>query len=371
MRVAEEERVKEQARKAEEAERTHKVPESQRSAKKAETVTKVYEDRDTVLAGQILEALGGRGNVESVEGFTTDLRLLMKESGQIDDARLKSLGAAGVIKRGRIAQIVMGTQSDRIAERMKNLMKEASEEIVVEEERVTSQGRDKGENKRKRDEFITSTIKTRLFPLYFQAFALLTGSGLLIDLFIHQDLNRFWAVGFVILSVPLIYLLGYRKAIHFLPISLIGIISAAVVFGMAFYFSRLDFDHPVTSQLWFNLIRTLWLGRQVNFGLIVGGIVGIIVGMQLIHSDLHDFWPWWFGTIVGGMVLLSLGWLIVAIFALLFQWGLGFGYGWDTSLIVAVMSYFTIVGLIHLCYVCIVAYKIPVRKLLSFFQPYF
>ena len=92
------------------------------------------------------------------------------------------------------------------------------------------------------------------------------------------------------------------------------------------------------------------------------GIVGIIVGMQLIHSDLHDFWPWWFGTIVGGMVLLSLGWLIVAIFALLFQWGLGFGYGWDTSLIVAVMSYFTIVGLIHLCYVCIVAYKIPVRK---------
>ena len=46
-------------------------------------------------------------------------------------ARLKSLGASGVIKRGKIAQVVMGTQSDRIANRMNRMLKggtpEASE----------------------------------------------------------------------------------------------------------------------------------------------------------------------------------------------------------------------------------------------------
>ena len=86
-------------------------------------------DPDTILAGQILEALGGRANVESVEGCITRLRLFVKEPESIDDARLKALGAAGVIKRGKIAQVVMGTQSDRIAERIKRLMKEDAEVV--------------------------------------------------------------------------------------------------------------------------------------------------------------------------------------------------------------------------------------------------
>jgi PTS system N-acetylglucosamine-specific IIC component len=77
----------------------------------------------------VLEALGGRANVESVEGCITRLRLFVKEPESIDDARLKALGAAGVIKRGKIAQVVMGTQSDRIAERIKRLMKEDAEVV--------------------------------------------------------------------------------------------------------------------------------------------------------------------------------------------------------------------------------------------------
>ena len=38
-------------------------------------------------------------------------------------ARLRELGASGVVKRGRIAQVVMGTQSDRIAARMERILK--------------------------------------------------------------------------------------------------------------------------------------------------------------------------------------------------------------------------------------------------------
>lgn len=109
------------------------LPESQRGPKPAKqngtttataaTATAVKQDRDDVLAAQVLGALGGKENVQSVEGCITRLRLFMNDPEQIDEPRLKSLGASGVIKRGKIAQVVMGTQSDRIAERMKRIMK--------------------------------------------------------------------------------------------------------------------------------------------------------------------------------------------------------------------------------------------------------
>src|SRR5260370_33750761 len=95
-------------------------------------VAEVSEEKDTVLAGRVLEALGGRSNVESVEGCITRLRLFVKEPTQVDEARLKELGAAGVIKRGKVVQVLLGTQSDRIADRIKILMKAASEEAVAE-----------------------------------------------------------------------------------------------------------------------------------------------------------------------------------------------------------------------------------------------
>ena len=81
-------------------------------------------DRDDVLAENVLEALGGRENVQSVEGCITRLRLFVDDPERVQDARLKELGAAGVVKRGRVAQVVMGTQSDRIAERMNRLLKD-------------------------------------------------------------------------------------------------------------------------------------------------------------------------------------------------------------------------------------------------------
>lgn len=114
------------------------LPESQRGPRKAKGEAAVAEvadagtDQDTVLAGRVLEALGGRDNVESVEGCITRLRLFVKDPNVVDDARLKDLGATGVIKRGKIVQVVMGTQSDRIAERIKRLMKQESAETVSE-----------------------------------------------------------------------------------------------------------------------------------------------------------------------------------------------------------------------------------------------
>ena len=109
------------------------LPESQRGprpSKKAAangangaTTDAATEDRDDVLARDVLVALGGKANVQSVEGCITRLRLFVNDPGQIDEPRLKSLGASGVIKRGKIVQVVMGTQSDRIAMRMNRVVK--------------------------------------------------------------------------------------------------------------------------------------------------------------------------------------------------------------------------------------------------------
>ncbi len=105
------------------------LPESQRGPKKGTQKAVVAEDakgqdRDDILAVNVLTALGGKENVQSVEGCITRLRLFVNDAEQIDDAQLKALGASGVIKRGKIAQVVMGTQSDRIASRISSLLKE-------------------------------------------------------------------------------------------------------------------------------------------------------------------------------------------------------------------------------------------------------
>lgn len=224
------------------------------------------------------------------------------------------------------------------------------------------------ENKGKRDEFITSTVKTYFFVINHQAFALLIGSGPLIAFFFHQDQNRLWSVGFVVLSAPLIYLLGYRKALHFLRIGLMGVVAAAITFGMTFYFSGLNFDHPVTSHLWFNLTRILWLESQVKFGFILGGILGIIVGLASARdfSRTDESEP--AALIFGAYFYIFLIWFIIIILASIFQWGFGFGYGWDISLIVTVISYFTVMGFIYLLFVWALASEIPAHKLLSVFK---
>jgi PTS system N-acetylglucosamine-specific IIC component len=112
------------------------LPESQRGPKPAKKTTgtesTVQEDSDDVLAREVLTALGGKANIQSVEGCITRLRLFVNDPEQIDEPRLKSLGASGVIKRGKIAQVVMGTQSDRIASRMNRVLKDRSVDGVGE-----------------------------------------------------------------------------------------------------------------------------------------------------------------------------------------------------------------------------------------------
>jgi PTS system N-acetylglucosamine-specific IIC component len=63
-----------------------------------------------------LAALGGGGNLITVDACTTRLRLSVKDNAKIDEARLKALGSRGIVRPSANAlQVVLGPQADQIA----------------------------------------------------------------------------------------------------------------------------------------------------------------------------------------------------------------------------------------------------------------
>ncbi len=65
-------------------------------------------------AEQVILAFGGRDNLVNVDACITRLRVEVNDKGQVDQARLKSLGAAGVIEVGNSVQAVFGTDAEAL-----------------------------------------------------------------------------------------------------------------------------------------------------------------------------------------------------------------------------------------------------------------
>jgi len=74
-----------------------------------------------VKAERLIAAFGGRENLVNVDACITRLRMEVADKSQVDKARLKALGAAGVIEVGNNVQAVFGTA----AEALKNDILEA------------------------------------------------------------------------------------------------------------------------------------------------------------------------------------------------------------------------------------------------------
>ncbi len=74
-------------------------------------------------AAAYFEKLGGKDNVEYVEGCITRLRLTVKDASIIKDDELKAVGASGVVRLTDTSiQVVAGTNAELIAEEMKKLL---------------------------------------------------------------------------------------------------------------------------------------------------------------------------------------------------------------------------------------------------------
>ena len=74
-----------------------------------------------IKAERLIAAFGGRENLVNVDACITRLRMEVADKNQVDKARLKALGAAGVMEVGNNVQAVFGTQ----AELLKNDIKDA------------------------------------------------------------------------------------------------------------------------------------------------------------------------------------------------------------------------------------------------------
>ena len=63
-------------------------------------------------APAVLEALGGEANIVSVDACITRLRVEVKNKSEVDKAKLKELGAAGVMEVGNGIQAIFGAKAD-------------------------------------------------------------------------------------------------------------------------------------------------------------------------------------------------------------------------------------------------------------------
>lgn len=78
----------------------------------------------TEVARIILEGLGGKGNVTSIDNCITRLRLEIKDYTLVDEKKIKSAGVAGVIRPGKTSvQVIIGTQVQHVADEFKKLCK--------------------------------------------------------------------------------------------------------------------------------------------------------------------------------------------------------------------------------------------------------
>ena len=73
-------------------------------------------------AEQLIAAFGGRENLVNVDACITRLRMDVADTGKVDQARLRALGAAGVIEVGNSVQAVFGTQAEALKNDIKDVL---------------------------------------------------------------------------------------------------------------------------------------------------------------------------------------------------------------------------------------------------------
>lgn len=80
-------------------------------------------DDFTKVAEIILEGLGGRENVTSLDNCITRLRMEIKDYTQVDEKKIISAGVAGVMRPSKTAvQVVVGTKVQFVADELKKML---------------------------------------------------------------------------------------------------------------------------------------------------------------------------------------------------------------------------------------------------------
>lgn len=76
--------------------------------------TTIVNEKDSDIAATIVEALGGKANISTVNNCFSRLRVDVKDTSIINEAALKATGASGVIKNGNNIQVIYGPKVSNI-----------------------------------------------------------------------------------------------------------------------------------------------------------------------------------------------------------------------------------------------------------------
>ncbi len=89
-----------------------------------ETKVQLANDDFTEIAKIVLEGVGGKDNVTTIDNCITRLRLEVKDYTLVDEKKIKSAGVAGVIRPSKTAvQVIVGTKVQFVADEFKKLCK--------------------------------------------------------------------------------------------------------------------------------------------------------------------------------------------------------------------------------------------------------
>ncbi|MCI5700634.1 MAG: N-acetylglucosamine-specific PTS transporter subunit IIBC [Lachnospiraceae bacterium] len=101
-----------------------KTPGREDDDEEAEKAVVLANNDYTEVAKIILEGIGGKENVTSIDNCITRLRLEIKDQARVNEKKIKSAGIAGVIRPGKNSvQVIVGTKVQFVADEFKKLCK--------------------------------------------------------------------------------------------------------------------------------------------------------------------------------------------------------------------------------------------------------
>ncbi len=85
--------------------------------------TKIGSDDYARVAAVVLEGLGGKDNITSVDNCITRLRIEVKDHTTVNEKKIKSAGVAGIIRPSKTSvQVIVGTQVQFVADEFKKML---------------------------------------------------------------------------------------------------------------------------------------------------------------------------------------------------------------------------------------------------------
>ena len=72
-------------------------------------------------AAAIVAGLGGAENIIEIEPCATRLRTEVRDPSLVDEAALKATGAFGVVRSGKVVQVVVGPEADTLSQDIEDL----------------------------------------------------------------------------------------------------------------------------------------------------------------------------------------------------------------------------------------------------------